>query len=279
MARQDRFITLDGTELHYSEWGSPDAPPVICVHGLSRVGRDFDPLAAALEADYRVLCPDMPGRGLSEWADHPTEAYTGTAMAALLVAFCEELALEPVRWIGTSMGGSLGISLAAGTLADRLSHLVVNDVGPDPAGSTTEGGVDRIIEYLSNPPRFERFTGLQAYYQDVYAPFSAMSDGEWRRFTRTSARRADTGELTPDYDPRVVEPLLAGDQPALWDAWDAIEAEMMILRGTDSDILTHESFAEMQARQPAAETLEIDCGHAPALNVPEQIDPIRTFLA
>lgn len=278
MARQDRFITLDGTELHYSEWGPPDAPPVICVHGISRVGRDFDPLASALEDDYRVLCPDMPGRGLSEWANHPAEEYAGSAMTARLVAFCHELELEPVRWIGTSMGGSLGITLAAGALTDRLSHLVVNDVGPDSAGSTTEDGVDRIIEYLSNPPRFDRLTDLQEYYHDVYEPFSAMTDAEWRRFTLTSARRTDTGQLTPNYDPRVVEPLLAGEQPTQWDSWNAIDAEIMILRGTDSDILSQPTFEEMQARQPAAETLEIDCGHAPALNVPEQIDPIRAFL-
>lgn len=278
MTRQDSFITLDGTELHYSEWGQPDAPPVICVHGLSRVGRDFDPLAAALEDEYRVLCPDLPGRGLSEWADHPGEAYTGSAMTALLEAFCNDLARAPVRWIGTSLGGSLGISLAAGALADQVSHLVVNDVGPDPAGADTEGGVERIIDYLSNPPRFERFTGLQAYYRDVYEPFSAMTAAEWRRFTRTSARRTDAGELTPNYDPRVVEPLLAGGQPTLWDAWDAIDADLLILRGRDSDILSQATFEEMQSRQPAAETLEIDCGHAPALNVPEQIDPIRAFL-
>lgn len=278
MPRQDRFITINGTELHYSDWGDEEAPPVVCVHGLSRVGRDFDPLAAALEDSYRVLCPDVPGRGLSEWAEQPAEEYRGPAIATLLVEFCRELDLAPVRWIGTSMGGSLGISLAADALSDRLSHLVVNDVGPDPPGTDTEGGVDRIIDYLTNPPRFDRLTDLEDYYRNVYESFSAMTASEWRRFTLTSARRTDTGAFTPNYDPRVVEPLLARAQPELWAAWDAIEAEILLLRGTESDILSESTYQEMQARQPAADTLEFDCGHAPALNVPAQIDPIRVFL-
>lgn len=279
MPRADRFITVNDVELHYSEWGSPTDPPVLCVHGLSRVGRDFDPLASQLAATYHVLCPDMPGRGLSEWADHPDKDYTGPALVSLLIDFYDRLNLESIRWIGTSMGGTLGIALAGGPLQDRISHLVVNDVGPDPVGTDdSTGGVERIIEYLSSPPTFDRYSELEEYYREVYATFSPMTDDEWRRLTITSGRRRDDGQITPNYDPRVVEPLLLGGDTDQWDAWDAITADIFILHGRDSDILTTDTVMEMQSRQPDAQLVEIDCGHAPTLNVPDQIDPLREFL-
>ncbi|WP_332899829.1 alpha/beta fold hydrolase [Haladaptatus sp. CMSO5] len=278
MPRTDEFVTVADTEIHYSSWGNTDDPPVVCVHGLSRVGRDFDPLARRLADDYWVVCPDMPGRGLSEWpADDAT--YGPEAMGALLVAFCDALDIDTMRWVGTSMGGMLGIGLAAGPLADRITHLVVNDVGPAPSeDDAADEGLDRIIEYLTNPPSFSRFSELEAYYRETYATYSEMTDAEWRRFTRESMRRLETGAFTPAYDPRVVEPLLTAEPPAdPWAMWETIEADLFILRGKTSDILAAETFEEMKARQPDAETLEIDSGHAPSLNTPEQIRPIREF--
>lgn len=280
MERADRFVTVDGTEIHYAEWGPSDAPAVVCVHGLSRVGRDFDPIARALAGEYRVLCPDVPGRGLSEWATIPEAEYTRDALVSTLVGFCDALGLDSLRWIGTSMGGSLGILAAGGPLRDRISHLVVNDVGPGPADGEDAEGVDRIVEYLTNPPRFDAVSGLEDYYRDVYEPFSPMTDAEWRRFAITSARRRDDGTVTPSYDTRVVEPLLARPpERDPWAAWDDIRADLFVLRGTDSDILSAAAFEEMLARQPGTETLEVDCGHAPQLNVAAQIEPIEAFLA
>ncbi len=269
-------MTVDGVELHYSEWGSPDAPPVVCVHGLSRVGRDFDPIAEPLADDYRVLCLDMPGRGLSEWAEIPIEEYTGAAMADRCVSFCDELGLDRLRWIGTSMGGSLGIELAGGALADRITHLVLNDVGPAPAeDEAADEGIERIIDYLTNPPAFDRLTDLEAYYRETYEPFSEMTAAEWRRFTTTSYRRNEGGEFMPAYDTRVVEPLLTEDPPvAQWDRWEAIDVPTLVLKGEHSDILADSTFEEMQSRRPEIETRTFDCGHAPALNVPEMIDPV-----
>lgn len=281
MARTDEFLAVDGTELHYSAWGDPDAPPVVCVHGLSRVGRDFDPLAERLADSYRVLCPDMPGRGLSEWADDPDATYTGAAMGDLLVGFCDALDLDELRWVGTSMGGQLGMGLAAGPLESRITHLVMNDVGPAPAEDEgAEEGIERIVEYLTDPPAFDRLTDLEGYYRETYDTFSAMTDAEWRRLTRTSARRTDEGQFAPAYDPRVVEPLLT-TEPAVnpWAAWEAIDAPTLVLKGADSDILADDTFEEMQRRRPEIETLVVDCGHAPALNVDEQVDPLRAFLA
>lgn len=272
-----RYVTLDGTELHYTEWGDADAPPLVCVHGLSRNGRDFDSLAAALTDDYRVLCPDMPGRGESEW---DLTRYDPASLSSLLVRFHEELGLESVRYLGLSMGGQLGIGLAAGELADRIERLVLVDIGPSAVeDEDAEAGIDRIIDYLTNPPSFDRLTELEAYFRDVYDTFSPMTDAEWRRLARTSARRTDDGRYTPNYDTRVVEPLFTADSPDQWALWDAVDAPVLVIRGERSDILSAETLSEMVERKPKTETLIVDCGHAPALNVPEQTEPVREFLS
>jgi pimeloyl-ACP methyl ester carboxylesterase len=281
--RADEFVTVDGVELHYSGWGDPSDPPVVCVHGLSRVGRDFDPLARELAADYRVLCPDVQGRGLSEWAPEGAaeEWYAGSRLAGTLVGFFDELEIEEARYVGTSMGGQLGMRLAAGPLSDRISHLVINDVGPAPAeDEDAREGIDRIVEYLTNPPEFDRLTELETYYREAYATFSEMTSGEWRAFTVSSARRTGDGGFAPAYDPRVVEPLLTretDDDP--WEAWEAIDVPTLVLKGERSDILADETFEEMRERRPEIETVLVDCGHAPSLNVPEQIEPIRELFA
>ncbi len=270
------FHTVDGVEVHYTEWGDEDAPVVVCVHGLSRVGRDFDPLARALSDDYRVLCPDMPGRGLSEWAP---DRYDPESLVELLVGFYDDLGLESTRYVGTSMGGQLGIALTAGPLADRVDRLVINDVGPAPADDEeAEEGIDRIIEYLTNPPTFDRFSEMEAYFREVYDTFSDQTDAEWRRLTRTSSRRTDEGTFTPNYDTRIVEPLLTAEPSEdPWALWEAVDVPTLVLRGRDSDILAEATLEEMLERRPETEHLEIECGHAPALNDDRQIGAIRSL--
>lgn len=282
--RTDEFVVVDGTELHYSAWGEEDDPPVVCVHGLSRVGRDFDFLCERLAGEYRLLCPDMPGRGLSEWAEGDAaaeELYTGSRMTELLVGFFDELEIGSARYVGTSMGGQLGMALAAGPLADRISHLVVNDVGPAPAeDEDAEAGIQRIIDYLTNPPTYDRLTELEAFYRETYATFSPLTDAEWRTFTVGSARRTEDGQFTPAYDPRIVEPLLTEETDAdPWAAWRAIDVPTLVLKGEESDILADATFERMKETRPEVETRVYDCGHAPSLNVPEQVDPIRELLA
>jgi pimeloyl-ACP methyl ester carboxylesterase len=283
MDRTDRFVQVDGIEIHYSAWGDETAPPVVCAHGLSRVGRDFDPIARRLADSYRVLCPDMPGRGLSEWADDPAMEYTDEVMVERTVGFCDALDLDSIRWIGTSMGGGLGMALAGGPLADRITHLVVNDISPDPPNDADSEALGRIIEYVPDPPIVDTVTELEAYFRETYESlFSEMTDEEWRRFTVTSMRRTDDGQVTTAYDPQIIQSLSEGEDEETsadpWEIWDAISAEIFILHGTNSGILPDDALEEMLERQPDAETLEVDCGHAPALNVDEQIKPINEFL-
>lgn len=287
MPRRDAFTAIDGFEIHYSEWGDVTDPTVLCVHGLSRVGRDFDPLATALADDYHLVCPDMPGRGLSEWADDPNEWYTNEAMLDVLVDLVEQLDLESLRYVGTSMGGGLGIALAGGPLADTISHLVVNDVSPDPAAEADQAAIERISEYVPDPPTVGTLTELEAYLKELYqGRFSPMSDEEWRRMTVTSARRTDDGGFTPGYDPRIALGVEDDDgnevsedeeAPDPWGVWAAIDSEILILRGVNSGILPEEPYERMLELQPEAGTVEVDCGHAPSLNTDEQIDPIQEF--
>lgn len=280
MARTDRFDTVDGVELHSSSWGDPADPTVVCLHGFSRVGRDFDPFAASLEDEFHVVCPDAPGRGWSEWpAD--TSRYRIPEMIDLFAAFCERLD-GPLRWVGTSMGGGIGIALGAGPLADRISHLVVNDISPDPQQDAQSGAMEEIVQYVGTPPAFETITDLESYYREVYGgSFSDMTDSEWRRFTLTSARRDDDGRITRAYDPRIVEAFAtdAGQHPDPWGAWESIDADVFLLRGRHSDILPKGVFEEMLERRPDANSMTVDCGHAPSLAVPEEVEPIRAFLA
>lgn len=277
MSRSDEFTTVDGLEIHYSDWGDPADPTVLCVHGLSRVGRDFDPLARELEDEYHVVCPDMPGRGLSEWGE-PTETYTNDAMVSVLVGLVEQLDVDELRYVGTSMGGGLGIALAGGPLADTISHLVVNDVSPNPEEGATDEAINRIFEYVPNPEIFDTVTELEDYLKELYqGRFSPMTEAEWRRMAVTGARRTDDGKIAPAYDPGIVveDEEADEDAPDPWDIWAGIDAEILILRGTDSGVLPQESYQKMVELQPEGETVEVDCGHAPSLNTPEQIEPIR----
>ncbi|WP_299269071.1 alpha/beta fold hydrolase [Halorientalis sp.] len=280
MARSDEFVTVDGTEIHYSAWGDPADPTVLCVHGLSRNGRDFDPLARELQDDYHVVCPDMPGRGWSEWADDPAERYSNAAMVETLVGFCDALDLGPVRYVGTSMGGGLGMALAGGPFANRIERLVINDMPPNPEADSAPEALGRIMEYVPDPPMVETVGELEDYFRELYeGRFSEMTDDEYRRLTMTSARRTDDGRVTTQYDPRILAGEDDDEGPDPWDVWAAIDAPILILRGADSDILPAEPFERMQEVQPEAETVEVDCGHAPALNTPEQIDPIWELFA
>lgn len=284
--RRDRLIDVEGLEIHYSEWGDSTDPPVVCVHGFSRNGRAFDTLARALaEAGLRVLCPDVPGRGMSEWSTAPETDYRPDdpdGLSRYLRGFCEALVdeNETVRWVGTSMGGALGIRLAGGVLEDRVSHLVVNDIGPGPvdpeAGESTAG--DHIRQYR-DPPTFRTLEELESYFEERYGDRDPSVD--LRHLTVTSARRTDDGAWTHDYDPAIVDAYLAREGPRrLWEEWDAVEAETLVIRGTETHILPEAEFEEMRSRGPETEVLELPgVGHSPSLATDEQVAAIVSFLS
>lgn len=277
MSPSSHYVTLLGREIHYTEWGSGQREAAVLWHGLARTGRDFDDLAEALSARYRVLCPDMIGRGLSQWSPAPEREYCLAFYGDLAIAFCDALGLGSLRWVGTSMGGAIGIRAAAGALRGRVSHLVLNDIGPALAAPA----IARIRNYAGNPASFDRVSELEAYFRQVYAPYGFLTDAQWRRLAETSTRRLPDGKVTPHYDPRMVLQFVhhPGDYEQ-WDAYDAITAKTLCLRGESSDLLLADIADAMTRRGPRCRLVTVPgCGHAPALNVPDQIGLVEAFLA
>lgn len=271
------YLVCEDRELHYTEWGAGQHEAVVAWHGLARTGRDMDDIAAHLARRYRVICPDTLGRGLSQWSPHPEHEYCLDFYSRLAVGLLDQLHVNECHWIGTSMGGALGIRLAAGALKGRIRRLVLNDIGPQLGAAA----VERIRTYAGNPPVFERMSELEQYFRTIYRPFGWLSDEQWRRLAETSARRTADGKLTPHYDPKMVLQFEhhPGDYDQ-WEAYDAIDVPMLCLRGETSDLLLAETAEEMRSRGPRAVVVTIaGCGHAPALNVPDQLGLVERFLS
>jgi pimeloyl-ACP methyl ester carboxylesterase len=277
-APTSRYLSCCDREVHYVEWGDPAAPPLLMWHGLARTGRDFDELAIALASTYRVICPDMIGRGLSQWSPLPDAEYCLDFYSRVALVLIDELGIERLRWVGTSMGGALGLRAGATMLKGRITHLVLNDIG---AAGAAGPGVARIIAYVGNPPTFATMMEFEALLREVYKPFGWLSEAQWRRLTETSARRLPNGRITTHYDPAIVRQFVAHpDDYQQWEHYDRLDMPTLLLRGVNSDLLTSDVAQEMTRRGPRAELVEIaGCGHAPALNVPDQIELIRRFLA
>ena len=275
MSYSSNYLVCEGRELHYTEWGAGHADTVIAWHGLARTGRDMDEIAAHLSTRYRVICPDTIGRGLSQWSPVPEQEYCLAFYGRLAVALMDSLGVREAHWIGTSMGGALGIHLAAGALRDRIRRLVLNDIGP----KLGESAVARIRAYAGNPAQFDRLSDLEQYFRTVYKPFGWLSDEQWRRLAETSARRTAEGKVTPHYDPKMVLQFECHPNDYdLWDAYDAIDVPTLCLRGETSDLLLADTSEEMRKRGPRAVVVTIPgCGHAPALNVPDQLALVERF--
>jgi pimeloyl-ACP methyl ester carboxylesterase len=281
---ESHYAKCAGYEIHYTEWGRRDAPVVIAWHGLARTGRDMDELAQHLSSRYRVICPDTLGRGLSQWSKNPDAEYCLAFYAQLAEELFDGLDIAQAHWVGTSMGGAIGTVCAGGlvrsAMKKRLLSLTLNDNAPQLA----KPAIDRVRAYAGHPPEFDSIAELEVFFRQVYQPFGWLSDAQWRRLTETSTRRLSNGRVTPHYDPAMVRQLIAHvDDYLIWDHYDAIEAPVLLLRGVNSDLVLAEIAQTMHQRGPGAKGLlqhvEVpDCGHAPALNVPHQLDCVTQFI-
>jgi pimeloyl-ACP methyl ester carboxylesterase len=285
MSFTSHYLTCAGREIHFTQWGSGDAGTVIAWHGLARTGRDMDELAAHLGAHgYRVICPDTIGRGLSQWSPEPHAEYCLAFYARLAVDLFEQLDIDHAHWVGTSMGGAIGMVCASGLLQPRMKRrirsLVLNDNAPELA----QPAIERIKAYAGNPPAFATLLELEAFFRQVYKPYGLLSDAQWRRLTETSVRRLPDGRVTPHYDPAMVRQFTSHpDDYLLWSHYDAMDLPVLCLRGVQSDLLLPETTAEMQRRGPGQrgqlQVVEVPgCGHAPALNVPDQLELVTRFI-
>ncbi len=276
---QRDLLCLSAAGFHrvaYREWGQAGAKrAVVAVHGLTRNSRDFDELAAGLAAaDVRVICPDVVGRGDSDPLSDP-KGYGYPQYLADMTALIARLDVESVDWIGTSMGGLIGMMLAA-LPKSPIRRLVVNDVGP----FISKAALADILAYVGEDPHFRDIQSAEAYFRETYAPFGDLTDRQWRDMARHSTRAADDG-LRLKYDPRIAEPFRekALEDLDLWSLWDGISCPTLTLRGAESKLLTRETAEEMTRRGPKSELLEIPgCGHAPALKSDSQITPLRDWL-
>jgi pimeloyl-ACP methyl ester carboxylesterase len=272
------YLRCAGRELHFTDWGAANAPALVAWHGLARTGRDMDDIAAHLaERGWRVLCPDTIGRGLSQWSPVPEREYCNAFYAELACAFVDGLGLDRIAWLGTSMGGAIGTLAAATTLRGRITRLVLNDNGP----SLATAAIERIRSYAGNPSAFATVSELEQYFRTIYKPFGWLSDAQWRRLTETSVRRLPDGRVTPHYDPAMVMQFTHHtDDYERWTEWDSLDIPVLCLRGEASDLLLRETTEQMRLRGPCAVVVEIaGCGHAPALNTPEQFAIVERFLA
>ncbi|HEX9584719.1 MAG TPA: alpha/beta hydrolase [Gammaproteobacteria bacterium] len=277
--REGSFLSLGPNGFHrvvYSDWGDVQNRRVlICVHGLTRNGRDFDTLANALSEDYRVVCPDVAGRGRSEWLPVKQD-YGYPVYCADMAALIAHLRAESVDWLGTSMGGLIGMLLAA-TPGTPLRRLVMNDIGP----LIPKVALERIASYVGTDPRFDNMSALDAYIREIYAPFGPLTDAQWRGLVESSARTTADGDIGLSYDPGIAEPLRAAplEDIDLWTVWDAVQCPVLLLRGQKSDVLPAETAEEMQRRGPKTTFVELpEIGHAPALMANDQIGTIRDWL-
>ena len=263
--------------LAYTEFGQAGGnglPPLICVHGLTRNGRDFDLLAGALQTRRRVVCPDIVGRGRSDWLPDPA-LYGYPQYLAGMSALIARLDAPAVDWVGTSMGALIGMMLAAQPNSP-IRRLVVNDAGPSiPAAS-----LQRIAGYVGADPSFPALDALESYLRQIHAPFGPLTDRQWAHLAEHSARRRDDGMLGLAYDPTIAAAFSGEIEDVdLWPVWDRIECPVLVLRGAESDLLTADVAREMGTRGPTSRLVDIPgCGHAPALMAEDQIAIVREWL-
>lgn len=278
--RAGSFLSLGQGGFHriaFTDWGETNGrKAAVCVHGLTRSGRDFDVLASALSESTRVVCPDVAGRGASDWFANPEEYNYPTYMADM-AALMAHIGAERVDWIGTSMGGIIGMMIAAMPNAP-IRRLIINDIGP----LIAKEALVRIGQYVGAAPSFQDIDAVDAYLREVHGPFGNLSDEEWRHLATTSSIPNGEGGLQLHYDPAIAQVFTSGpvEDVNLWPIWDQISCPVLVLRGESSDLLSVETAEEMSKRGPGAEVITIpNCGHAPALMDPEQVRIIKEWLA
>lgn len=264
----------------YKEWGDPKNPEVLlCVHGVTRVSDDFDALATAMADRYRVICPDVVGRGRSSWLTNP-QFYQLPQYVSDMVTLIARLDVKQVDWFGTSMGGLIGMGVAA--LKDNpIRKMMLNDIGP----TINFAALMRIAQYMGKEVRFPTFEAGVDYIRTIAAPFGPHSDEQWNKLAGDVLRQQKDGQWSRHYDPAIAQAFstfteenAAQSEAALWAIYDAIQCPVLLVRGSESDLLSRETADLMTQRGPRASLTELaGIGHAPTFMQPEQIALVRQF--
>ena len=264
----------------YKEWGDPKNPAVLlCVHGVTRVSDDFDALAAVMSDRYRVICPDVVGRGRSSWLTNPL-GYQLPQYVSDMVTLIARLDVTQVDWFGTSMGGLIGMGVAA-LKGNPIRKMMLNDIGP----TINFAALMRIAQYMGKEVRFPTFEAGVDYIRTIAAPFGPHSDEQWNKLAGDVLRQQKDGQWSRHYDPAIAQAFstfteenAAQSEAALWAIYDAIQCPVLLVRGSESDLLSRETADLMTQRGPRAALTELaGIGHAPTFMQPEQIALARDF--
>lgn len=265
----------------YKEWGDPaNTNLLVCVHGVTRISDDFDHMARELCNTYRVVCPDVVGRGRSSWLRNP-QNYQLTQYIGDMVTLLARIDSEKVDWFGTSMGGLIGIGLAA-FQQSPIRKLVLNDIGP----TLNYTALTRIGDYIGRAIRFPDFEEAANYIRTISAPFGPHTEEEWNKIASDVLRQDKDGQWVRHYDLDLAIPFksetiesVQRSDAMLWAAYDAITCPTLVVRGTESDLLTAEAAREMTLRGPKARLIELaGIGHAPTFMHADQIAVVKKFL-
>ena len=271
------YKRIAGRELYVRVWGDKKASlTVFALHGVSRNGSDFEPLARKLNGRYRMICPDAVGRGLSQWAKDPEREYRIGPMVTQAIGLMQALKVRKCVWVGTSMGGLVGLGVAATPYGGRIKGLVLNDIAP----IVPKESVGYIRKYLSERKAFDTLAQAEAYMRETYAQFGEMPGQAWRRLTVNSIARMPDGRWTCAYDPACANGLSEDyDEDAVWSMFARIRCPILVLRGEDSAILTKELAEKMVGTHHDCRLRTFrKCGHAPLLNTEQQIGAVERFI-
>lgn len=277
--QQHKFLGLNKLGFHhiaYTQWGNKNDPLLLCAHGLTRNSRDFDTLAKTISQTLKrsVVCPDMVGRGQSDWmSDH--QCYEMPQYLPDIVALIARLQVETLEWLGTSMGGLMGIILAA-QAKTPIKKLIINDIGP----FVPKQAIHEIVEYAGKNHSFHTLDEVVSYFQTIYGKCDTLSPEEWIDFASTNIRPKEDGSLGLAYDTNIIKKISENNKDInLWEIWDKIQCPVVVLRATESHILSKETAQEMSQRGPKAKVIELQgCTHAPLLISEYQRDIIKRIL-
>jgi pimeloyl-ACP methyl ester carboxylesterase len=273
---QQKTFNYNNHNIAYTKWGT-GSKLLVCTHGLTRNGRDFDFLAQELAAHYTVICPDMPGRGKSDWLDDFTK-YNNNYYVELTVALIKDLGFEKVDWVGTSMGGLMGM-IATALHPHLIGKMVLNDIGP----FISAEGMRRIATYIKDEVKFPTQEVAQNRFREIYAPFKIDTEEHWQHFFEHGLRESDAGHWSFNHDPKLGQifkdkdgNIITMQEFDLWRIWDAIHIPTLVLRGETSDILSRDVAARMAQKAKLAEFAGF--GHVPPLINAQQISAVKEFL-
>ncbi|MEM8748890.1 MAG: alpha/beta hydrolase [Pseudomonadota bacterium] len=267
--------------INYLEWGNVDQfkhqETLLCVHGLTRNARDFDYFAAKMCDRYRVICPDVVGRGDSDHITGP-DAYNYLQYNSDMNALIGRLEVTEVNWVGTSMGGIIGMVLAS-VAQSPIRRLVVNDIGPE----VSRDALMSIAQYIGRSDEFASLKEVEDYLRSIYFEFAPMTDEDWEHMARYSSRRTKTGKFRLKVDSRVGEAFresISYFNVDMWETWEKITCPVLVLRGCQSSFLSEETAQRMLTCGPQTTLVEFeDTGHTPTLRNDEQVSVIEDWLA